>query len=70
MLGIYYLTSDRGSEFVNKGIAKIKHSDGQKYPLFSHPHEAMLAHAAGRIGMHAPILLRVARRPAGGRQAE
>ncbi len=60
VLGIYYLTSDRGSEFVNKGIAKIKHSDGQKYPLFSHPHEAMLAHAAGRIGMHAPILLRVA----------
>jgi DNA-directed RNA polymerase subunit beta' len=59
VLGIYYLTSDRGSEFVNKAIAKLKHSDGQKYPVFSHPHEAMLAHTQGRIGMHAPILLQV-----------
>ncbi|MCL2701858.1 MAG: DNA-directed RNA polymerase subunit beta', partial [Phycisphaerae bacterium] len=59
VLGIYYLTSDRGSEFVKKSVTKIKHADGNAYPVFAHPHEAIMAHAAGRIGMHAKIVVRM-----------
>jgi len=59
VLGIYYLTSDRGSEFVKKVVTKIKHADGNSYPVFAHPHEAITAHMAGRIGMHAKIVVRM-----------
>jgi DNA-directed RNA polymerase subunit beta' len=59
VLGIYYLTSDRGAEFVKPSVRKIKQPDGQKYPVYAHPHEAMMAHTMGQIGMHAKILLRV-----------
>jgi DNA-directed RNA polymerase subunit beta' len=61
VLGIYYLTSDRGAEFIKKGVKTIEYVGGQRYPLYAHPHEAIAAHAAGRIGMHTPILLRVAK---------
>ncbi|MFB3893346.1 MAG: DNA-directed RNA polymerase subunit beta', partial [Phycisphaerae bacterium] len=59
VLGIYYLTSDRGSEFVKEGVRTVKYSDGQAYPVFAHAHEAITAHALGRIGMHAKLVLRV-----------
>jgi len=59
VLGIYYLTSDRGAEFVKAGLGKIKYKDGQEYPVFAHAHDAMMAHASGRIGMHARIIVRM-----------
>ena len=61
VLGIYYLTSDRGSEFVREDVRLIKYKDGNSYPIFANPHEAIHSHAAGRIGMHARILLRMAK---------
>ncbi len=59
VLGIYYLSSNKGAEFVDHDVCKIKHSDGNEYPVFTHPHEAMMAHSLGRVGMHAPVVLRV-----------
>jgi len=61
VLGIYYLTSDRGAEFVAKGMRRVENSDGGSYPLFAHAHEAIMAYHLGQIGMHAKILLRVPR---------
>ncbi|KKL74380.1 hypothetical protein LCGC14_2065470, partial [marine sediment metagenome] len=58
VLGIYYLTSDRGATFVDEGLGKAK-VDGRSVPLFRDPHEAMMAHDTGRIGMHAPIAVRL-----------
>ncbi len=59
VLGIYYLTSDRGQQFVDEKLHTLPFKDGRRYPAFSSEHEAMMAHVAGRIGMHAPILLRL-----------
>jgi DNA-directed RNA polymerase subunit beta' len=59
VLGIYYLTSDRGAEFVRPALLKAKHTDGSKYPLFAGAHELMRAHGHGLVGMHARVLLRV-----------
>ncbi|MCD4825559.1 MAG: DNA-directed RNA polymerase subunit beta', partial [Phycisphaerae bacterium] len=58
VLGIYYLTSDRGYEAVDEQLLKVAYK-GQRYPLFSDPHEALTAHAAGKIGMHAEIIVRL-----------
>ena len=58
VLGIYYLTSDRGVEFVDESLHKVKYGEGS-YAAFAGAHEAIRAHAAGLIGMHARILLRV-----------
>jgi DNA-directed RNA polymerase subunit beta' len=62
VLGIYYLTSAAGSEFVKPGVHRVKFTDGESYPVFGHPHEAMMAHAQGRIGMHAKIVVRIGQR--------
>ncbi len=59
VLGIYYLTSDRGDEQVKEGLLKVKWTNGYSYPLFSDVHEAMLAFELGNIGMHAKIVVRV-----------
>jgi DNA-directed RNA polymerase subunit beta' len=59
VLGIYYLTSDRGSEFIRADVRKVKLNENESFPVFGHPHEAMMAHAMGRIGMHARIVVRV-----------
>ncbi|MDY7011344.1 MAG: DNA-directed RNA polymerase subunit beta', partial [Planctomycetota bacterium] len=59
VLGIGYLTSDVGSVFVEPDVKKITYTDGKSYPAFAKPHEAMTAHAFGRIGMHAEIVLRL-----------
>jgi len=61
VLGIYYLTSDQGSEYVKDHVQKITHSDGNKYPIFSDPDKAMTAYELGLIGAHAKIILRVAK---------
>lgn len=57
VLGIYYLTSDRGSAFVDDGIQRVEYREG-KYPLFCNRCDAIMAYHAGRIGIHAPILIR------------
>jgi DNA-directed RNA polymerase subunit beta' len=59
VLGIYYLTSERGSEFVKDGMPKVRYTDGEQYPAFSEPQQVITAHALGRVGMHAKILLRM-----------
>jgi len=61
VLGIYYLTSDHGSEFVRDHVQKIRYSDEESYPIFSDPHQAMTAYELGLIGCHAKIILRVDR---------
>ena len=59
VLGVYYLTSDHGCEFVREGIQKVLHEDGERYPLFSDPDQAMTAYELGLIGAHAKIIVRV-----------
>ncbi|RPI60501.1 MAG: DNA-directed RNA polymerase subunit beta', partial [Planctomycetaceae bacterium] len=59
VLGIYYLTSDRGVEFVKEGVKVVKYGDGQSYPIYSDPNSVITAHASGRIGMHARVLMRM-----------
>ncbi|MFP3937002.1 MAG: DNA-directed RNA polymerase subunit beta', partial [Phycisphaerae bacterium] len=62
VLGIYYLTSGRGAEHVDEGLRRVPYGpeeDSAEYPFFADDQEAMRAHAFGRIGMHARILLRV-----------
>ncbi len=59
VLGVYYLTCDRGAKFIRSGIAKVKAADGREYPIFRDSHEAMTACELGNIGMHADIIVRV-----------
>ncbi|HQL72837.1 MAG TPA: DNA-directed RNA polymerase subunit beta' [Phycisphaerae bacterium] len=59
VLGVYYLSSDRGAESVQGDVKLVRFSDGNRYPVFAHPHEAMTAHYLGRIGMHAKIIMRL-----------
>jgi len=59
VLGIYYLTSDHGNEFVKDGVQKVLHADGKHYPVFSDPAQAMTAYELGLIGTHAEIVLRM-----------
>ncbi len=58
VLGIFYLTADRGSTFAVPGLHKVD-VQGEKVPVFADTHEAMLAHTLHRIGMHAPIAVRL-----------
>ncbi len=58
VLGIYYLTTDRGREFVDQRL-RMTEIKGDKYPLFSNEHEAMMANAHGLLGMHARIVLKM-----------
>ena len=60
VLGIYYLTCDGPAVFVKEGLQKVTHKDGDSYPAFRHPHDAMVAHELGLIGIHTKILLRLA----------
>ena len=62
VLGIYYLTSNYGSEAVNPDVKTVRHKDGKDYPVFSHPYKAITAYELGRIGMHAKILIRLEQR--------
>jgi DNA-directed RNA polymerase beta' subunit len=59
VLGIYYLTSDHGSEYVKPQVRLVKYEDGQSYPVFSRPEQAMTAYELGLVGCHAKIVLRV-----------
>ena len=59
VLGIYYLTSNQGNETVLPEVPRARYSDGSDYPLFSNTHQVITAHALGRIGTHARVLMRV-----------
>ncbi len=59
VLGVYYLTSGNGSEYVKPQVRLVKYTDGEKYPVFSKPEQAMTAYELGLIGCHAKIVLRV-----------
>jgi DNA-directed RNA polymerase subunit beta' len=52
VLGIFYLTTDHVSPPVE---------DPSKLPAFASAHEALLAHALGKIGMHDKIRVRITR---------
>jgi len=58
VLGIYYLTSDHGSEYVKPHVRLVKYEDGESYPVFSKPEQAMTAYELGLVGCHAKIVLR------------
>ena len=59
VLGIYYLTSDHGSEYVKPQVRRVKYEDGESYPVFSRTEQAITAYELGLIGSHAKIVLRV-----------
>ncbi len=58
VLGIYYLTADRGNTYLDERLRTIE-MDGQSLPAFRDPHEIMSAYDLGLIGMHTPALVRV-----------
>ena len=58
VLGIFYLTTDRGDTHVDGRLWKTK-VEGQRVTLFRDTHEAMTAHDLGLIGMHAPVAVRL-----------
>jgi DNA-directed RNA polymerase subunit beta' len=59
VLGVYYLTSDQGVEFVRDDVQKVPFPDGNSYPVLVGSREAMTACKLGRIGMHAKVVLRL-----------
>jgi DNA-directed RNA polymerase subunit beta' len=59
VLGVYYLTSEHGAEFVRSDVRKFRFSDGQSYPVFPGAHEAITACKLGRVGVHAKIVVRM-----------
>ncbi len=61
VLGIAYLTCDRGDLHLDPKLQKVPHTDGESYPLFADRHAAMLAYDFDKIGLHTPILLRVSK---------
>jgi DNA-directed RNA polymerase subunit beta' len=58
VLGVYYLTSEHGSEFVKPEVRTVRHKD-QDLPAFASPAEAITAYELGRVGMHAKVLVRL-----------
>jgi len=61
VLGVYYLTTDHGAEFVSSDVLTLTCSDEQKRPIYATPDAAITAYALGRVGMHAQIVLKVSR---------
>ncbi|MDP6546994.1 MAG: DNA-directed RNA polymerase subunit beta' [Phycisphaerae bacterium] len=61
VLGVYYLTTDHGAEFVSDDVETIACSDGQDRPIYATTNAAITAYTLGRVGMHAQIVLRVPR---------
>ncbi len=59
VLGVYYLTSGRGAEFVDPRLKKLKIADGREVPVFRDRFEAMRAHDLRLVGMHAAVLVRL-----------
>ncbi len=59
VLGIYYLTSEHGSGYVKPQVRLVKNEDGESYPVFSKPEQAITAYELGLVGCHARVVLRV-----------
>jgi len=62
VLGVYYLTSGTGMEFVRQGVQQFRVAQERELPAFASPAEAITAYELGRIGMHAKIIVKL---PAG-----
>ncbi len=60
VLGIYYLTSDKGRMEVHPKLQRFPYK-GRQYPLFATKEELISAYDRKMLGMHAPVLLRVAK---------
>ncbi|MBL7218869.1 MAG: DNA-directed RNA polymerase subunit beta' [Phycisphaerae bacterium] len=61
VLGVYYLTTGHGAEFVSSDVLTLTCSDEQKRPIYAAPDAAITAYVLGRVGMHAQIVLKVPR---------
>jgi DNA-directed RNA polymerase subunit beta' len=61
VLGVFYLTTGQGAEFVTDDVRTMECEDGEKRPVFATPASAITAYALGRVGMHAEIVLKVDR---------
>ncbi|MHC4985477.1 MAG: DNA-directed RNA polymerase subunit beta', partial [Planctomycetota bacterium] len=59
VLGVYYLTVDQGSQGVDESLQLVRFADGQSYPAFHSPAEAITAYELGRVGMQAKIIVRL-----------
>ena len=59
VLGVYYLMAESGSAFVKDDVKKVRYTDGEEYPIYATAEEAISAHALGRIGMHAKVVVRM-----------
>ena len=59
VLGVHYLTSEAGCDWVRDDVKTIRGEDGREHPVFSNPDAVITAHAVGRIGMHAKVIVRV-----------
>ncbi|MDP6635836.1 MAG: DNA-directed RNA polymerase subunit beta' [Phycisphaerae bacterium] len=61
VLGVYYLTTNQGAEFVTDSVLTMECEDGDKRPVYATPAAAITAYTLGRVGMHAEIVLKVDR---------
>jgi len=61
VLGVYYLTANGGMDFVDPSVRMVPCDDGQKYPICFDTRAAITAYELGRLGMHAKIVLKVAK---------
>ncbi len=59
VLGVYYLTSEHGAESVKDDVRRVTLPDGDSYPAFASPHDAITAYQLGRIGIHAKVVVRL-----------
>jgi len=57
VLGVYYLTSDQGSEFTREGLQLAQYTDGEKYPVFADAQDAITAYEMGLVGAHAKVIV-------------
>ena len=58
VLGIYYLSSEKGVEFVSPAVQKIRYEQ-DAYPAFATLNDAITAYELGRVGVHARILVKL-----------
>ncbi|HDZ22088.1 MAG TPA: DNA-directed RNA polymerase subunit beta' [Phycisphaerae bacterium] len=59
VLGCYYLTLGHGSAFVSSSVRTARFEGGLEHPVFHSMDEAITACELGRVGMHAPVVVRV-----------
>ncbi len=57
VLGIYFMTNDRGAKLVDASLMTVPFEEGH-YPLFGNEYEAIQAYESRTVGIHADILLK------------